>query len=74
VLQIAVACVVLAAVSASEEEDLLGLPEEKDGSREVFKRATPPGKRFIAVQHSVLRFWTSSIDLYSKELIEVISF
>jgi hypothetical protein len=37
----------MAAVSASEEEDMLGLPHEKDVSREVSKRATPPGKRFI---------------------------
>jgi hypothetical protein len=46
VLQVAVACVVMATVSASEEEDMLGLPQEKDASREVFKRATPPGERF----------------------------
>ncbi|XP_023702248.1 eukaryotic peptide chain release factor GTP-binding subunit-like isoform X2 [Cryptotermes secundus] len=39
---VAVAFFLMAAVRASEEEDLLGVPEEKDASREVFKRATPP--------------------------------
>jgi hypothetical protein len=37
----------MAAVSASEQEDMLGLPQEKDASREVFKRATPPGNGFL---------------------------
>jgi hypothetical protein len=49
VFQVAVACLVMAAVSASEEEDMLGVPQEKDASRQVFKRATPQGKRvFVA--------------------------
>jgi hypothetical protein len=40
-LQVAVVCVFLATVSASEEEDMLELPEEK----ELMKRATPQGRR-----------------------------
>jgi hypothetical protein len=53
VLQVAVACVLMAAVTASEEEDMLALPQEKDVSREVFKRATPTGKRFIIASKGI---------------------
>jgi hypothetical protein len=41
VLQVAVVCIFLTVVGASEEEDMLGLSQEK----ELLKRAAPQGKK-----------------------------